>query len=154
MEYGNTHYFSLPKIYRKNTAFSDNMDPTPPSPPPSPFLQSTQPDFPKVIVIGGSLGGLFAAIALRSVNCDVEVFEKSPVNMKGRGAGIVMQMEIVNFLRAQYSPESVSKCTRLQKAVFEKRWHNRVRRAINAINDLLGIALSRVEGNFHGQTVS
>jgi 2,6-dihydroxypyridine 3-monooxygenase len=99
MEYGNTRYFSLPKIYGKNTAFSDNMDPTPPPPPPSPLLQSAQPDFPKVIVIGGSLGGLFAAIALRSVNCDVEVFEKSPVNMKGRGAGIVMQMEIVNFLK-------------------------------------------------------
>jgi hypothetical protein len=75
MEYGNTRYFSLPKIYGKNTAFSDNMDPTPPPPPPSPLLQSAQPDFPKVIVIGGSLGGLFAAIALRSVNCDVEVFE-------------------------------------------------------------------------------
>jgi 2-polyprenyl-6-methoxyphenol hydroxylase-like FAD-dependent oxidoreductase len=49
-------------------------------------------------VIGGSLGGLFVTIALLSVKYDVEVFEKSPSNMKGRGAGIVMQMEIVNFL--------------------------------------------------------
>ncbi len=145
MEYGNTHYFTLPKIYRNNTAFSDDMDLTlsPPS-----LLQSAQPDFPKVIVIGGSLGGLFAAIALRSVNCDVEVFEKSPVNMKGRGAGIVMQMEIVNFLSTILY--RVPKCTCLQKTVFEKRWHNRVRRAINAINDFLGITLSCVEGNFPG----
>jgi 2-polyprenyl-6-methoxyphenol hydroxylase-like FAD-dependent oxidoreductase len=58
-----------------------------------------QSDFPKVAMIGGSLGGLFAAVALRSVNCDAEVFEKSPANMKGSGAGIVMQMEIVNFLK-------------------------------------------------------
>jgi hypothetical protein len=87
----------------------------------SPSSTSAQSDFPKVAVIGGSLGGLFAAIALRSVNCDVEVFEKSPANMKSRGAGIVMQMEIVNFLRAQYCPESVPKYTCLQETVFEKR---------------------------------
>ena len=58
-------------------------------------------------MIGGSLGGLFVAIALLSVKYDVEVFEKSPANMKGRDAGIVMQMEIVNFLSivlSQVSP--------------------------------------------------
>jgi 2,6-dihydroxypyridine 3-monooxygenase len=54
---------------------------------------------PKVVVIGGSLGGLFTAIALYHTNCDVEVFEKSSVNMKDRGAGIVLQMETVNFLK-------------------------------------------------------
>ncbi len=99
MKYENTHYFPLPKTYRKNTVFSDGMDFTPPSSSTSLLLRSAKPDFPKVIVIGGSLGGLFAAIALRSVNCGVEVFEKSPADMKGRGAGIVMQMEIVNFLK-------------------------------------------------------
>lgn len=100
MKYGNTHYFPLPKTYRKNTGFSDGMNfALPTSSSASLLLQSAKPDFPKVIVIGGSLGGLFAAIALRSINCDVEVFEKSPANMKGRGAGIVMQMEIVNFLK-------------------------------------------------------
>ena len=31
----------------------------------------------KVVVAGGSLGGLFNAIALRSLGCEVEVFEKS-----------------------------------------------------------------------------
>jgi 2-polyprenyl-6-methoxyphenol hydroxylase-like FAD-dependent oxidoreductase len=54
---------------------------------------------PKVVVIGGSLGGLFTAIALYHTNRDVEVFEKSFVNMKDRGAGIVLQMETVNFLK-------------------------------------------------------
>jgi esterase/lipase len=142
MEYENTHYFSLPKLTGRMRYFQVIGGFT------SPSSTSAQSDFPKVAVIGGSLGGLFAAIALRSVNCDVEVFEKSPANMKSRGAGIVMQMEIVNFLRAQYCPESVPKYTCLQETVFEKRWHNRFRRVVNAIDDLLGITLSCAEGKF------
>jgi 2-polyprenyl-6-methoxyphenol hydroxylase-like FAD-dependent oxidoreductase len=61
----------------------------------------TQNRYPKVIVIGGSIGGLCAAIALRHINCDVEIFEKSFVDMKDRRAGIVLQMETVNFLKEQ-----------------------------------------------------
>ena len=53
---------------------------------------------PRVVVVGGSLGGLFDAIALRSVGCEVEVFEKSSGLMKGRGAGIVFQQEVAEFL--------------------------------------------------------
>lgn len=53
---------------------------------------------PRVIVVGGSLGGLFNAIALRSVGCEVEVFEKSSGLLKDRGAGIVFQQEVADFL--------------------------------------------------------
>src|SRR5467141_3317167 len=53
---------------------------------------------PKVVVVGGSLGGLFNAIALRSLGCEVEVFEKSSGLMKDRGAGIVFQQEVAEFL--------------------------------------------------------
>src|ERR1700686_1736065 len=52
----------------------------------------------KVVVAGGSLGGLFNAIALRSLGCEVEVFEKSSGLMKDRGAGIVFQQEVAGFL--------------------------------------------------------
>src|SRR5438270_3993093 len=64
---------------------------------------------PKVIVVGGSLGGLFNAIALRSIGCEVEVFEKSSGLMKDRGAGIVFQQEVAEFLtRYEVAPlESV-----------------------------------------------
>jgi 2,6-dihydroxypyridine 3-monooxygenase len=62
-------------------------------------LSSLHSRYLKVIVIGGSLGGLFTAIALRHINCDVEVFETSSVEMKDHGAGIVLQMETVNFLK-------------------------------------------------------
>jgi 2-polyprenyl-6-methoxyphenol hydroxylase-like FAD-dependent oxidoreductase len=53
---------------------------------------------PKVVVVGGSLGGLFDAIALRSLGCEVEVYEKSSGLMKDRGAGIVFQQEVADFL--------------------------------------------------------
>jgi 2-polyprenyl-6-methoxyphenol hydroxylase-like FAD-dependent oxidoreductase len=52
----------------------------------------------KVVVAGGSLGGLFNAISLRSLGCEVEVFEKSSGLMKDRGAGIVFQQEVAEFL--------------------------------------------------------
>src|SRR5437588_3777932 len=64
---------------------------------------------PKVVVVGGSLGGLFNAIALRSLGCEVEVFEKSSGLMRDRGAGIVFQQEVAEFLtRYEVAPlESV-----------------------------------------------
>lgn len=53
---------------------------------------------PKVVVAGGSLGGLFDAIALRSLGCEVDVYEKSSGLMQDRGAGIVFQSEVAEFL--------------------------------------------------------
>jgi 2-polyprenyl-6-methoxyphenol hydroxylase-like FAD-dependent oxidoreductase len=65
---------------------------------------------PKVVVIGGSLGGLFDAIALRSHGYEVDVYEKSSGLMKDRGAGIVLQGEVMEFFRLHNiaSPEQVS----------------------------------------------
>ena len=60
---------------------------------------SVQLSHHKIIVIGGSLGGLCAALALRCINCDVKVFERSPGDMKSRGAGLVVQREIIDFLK-------------------------------------------------------
>jgi len=48
------------------------------------------PARPHVAVVGGSLGGLITALQLRDVGCDVQVFERSPVPLEGRGAGIVL----------------------------------------------------------------
>jgi 2-polyprenyl-6-methoxyphenol hydroxylase-like FAD-dependent oxidoreductase len=65
---------------------------------------------PKVVVVGGSLGGLFDAIALRSLGYEVDVYEKSSGLMKDRGAGIVLQGEVMEFFRlhAIATPEEVS----------------------------------------------
>jgi 2,6-dihydroxypyridine 3-monooxygenase len=43
----------------------------------------------RAIVVGGSLGGLTAALILRDQGWDVDVLERSPVPPEGRGTGIV-----------------------------------------------------------------
>lgn len=48
------------------------------------------PDWPRVLVAGGSIGGLTVALLLRDLGCDVEVFERSAAALEGRGAGIVV----------------------------------------------------------------
>lgn len=52
----------------------------------------------RAVVIGGSLGGLCAGLALRGAGADVEIFEKSESEMSDRGAGLVVQMEVLQLL--------------------------------------------------------
>lgn len=52
----------------------------------------------RVMVAGGSLGGLLAAVALRDAGCEVEVFERSLEKLRGGGAGIVVQPELLCFM--------------------------------------------------------
>lgn len=53
-----------------------------------------------VIVSGGSIGGLFTAAALRRAGWDVDVFERSDVELAGRGAGIVTHPVLIDALIA------------------------------------------------------
>ena len=41
----------------------------------------------RAVIIGGSMSGLFSAAFLRQIGWDVDVYEKSPVELVGRGAG-------------------------------------------------------------------
>lgn len=52
----------------------------------------------RAAVIGGSLGGLTAANLLRDDGWDVVVYERSPVPLDGRGAGIVVHESTVRYL--------------------------------------------------------
>jgi 2-polyprenyl-6-methoxyphenol hydroxylase-like FAD-dependent oxidoreductase len=49
-------------------------------------------------VVGGSVGGLCAAIALRDVGCPATVYEQAPSEQQGRGAGIVLHQDLASFL--------------------------------------------------------
>lgn len=51
----------------------------------------------KIGIIGGSLGGLFTGIALHNAGHDVCIFEKTSEQLKDRGAGIVLQHELIDF---------------------------------------------------------
>jgi 2,6-dihydroxypyridine 3-monooxygenase len=46
--------------------------------------------WPRVLVAGGSIGGLTAALLLRDLGCEVDVFERSHSALEDRGAGIVV----------------------------------------------------------------
>jgi 2-polyprenyl-6-methoxyphenol hydroxylase-like FAD-dependent oxidoreductase len=53
---------------------------------------------PHALVMGGSLGGLCAGVCLRAAGWRVSIFERSPGLMDDRGAGIVLQSEVLNLL--------------------------------------------------------
>src|SRR5258708_7501430 len=53
---------------------------------------------PKVAVIGGSISGLSTGIALRCLGCCVNIFEQSPTTLRGRGGGLVVQYEMLDWM--------------------------------------------------------
>jgi 2-polyprenyl-6-methoxyphenol hydroxylase-like FAD-dependent oxidoreductase len=53
----------------------------------------------RIGIVGGSMGGLFAASLLRAAGHDVHVFERSERGLDGRGAGLVGQRELYAILR-------------------------------------------------------
>src|SRR5947209_14805201 len=52
----------------------------------------------RAIVIGGSMSGLFSAAFLRQVGWDCDVYERSGVELVGRGAGITTHPELLEAL--------------------------------------------------------
>ena len=53
----------------------------------------------RAAVIGGSIAGLFAALELRKSGWSVDVYERSRSALAGRGAGIVIQPELIAIIR-------------------------------------------------------
>lgn len=52
----------------------------------------------RIIIVGGSLGGLFVATLLHRAGFDVTVYERSTLGLEGRGAGLVAQREVFAML--------------------------------------------------------
>ena len=52
----------------------------------------------RAVIVGGSMSGLFTAAFLRRIGWDVDVFERSPVELVGRGAGITTHPELLEAL--------------------------------------------------------
>src|SRR5713226_6370850 len=52
----------------------------------------------RAVIIGGSMSGLFTAAFLRQIGWNVDVFERSPVELVGRGAGITTHPELIEAL--------------------------------------------------------
>src|SRR5579885_3240900 len=54
----------------------------------------------RAVIIGGSMSGLFSAAFLRQIGWDVDVYERSKVELVGRGAGITGHPELFEALEA------------------------------------------------------
>jgi 2-polyprenyl-6-methoxyphenol hydroxylase-like FAD-dependent oxidoreductase len=52
----------------------------------------------RAVIVGGSMSGLFTAAFLRRIGWDVDVFERSAVELVGRGAGITTHPELIEAL--------------------------------------------------------
>jgi 2-polyprenyl-6-methoxyphenol hydroxylase-like FAD-dependent oxidoreductase len=52
----------------------------------------------RAVIIGGSMSGLFTAAFLRQIGWDADVYERSPVELVGRGAGITTHPELIEAL--------------------------------------------------------
>jgi 2-polyprenyl-6-methoxyphenol hydroxylase-like FAD-dependent oxidoreductase len=52
----------------------------------------------RAIIVGGSMSGLFTAAFLRQTGWQIDVYERSPVELVGRGAGIVCHPELLDVL--------------------------------------------------------
>jgi len=52
----------------------------------------------KVIVVGGSVGGLFAAVLLHRAGWQVTLYERSVAGLAGKGAGLVAQIDVSRIL--------------------------------------------------------
>lgn len=68
---------------------------------------------PSVAVVGGSLGGLTAALVLSDIGCDVVVLERSPVTLEARGAGIAVLDETLRWFveKTDVDPDSLCSST-------------------------------------------
>lgn len=54
----------------------------------------------RAIIVGGSISGLFSAAFLRQVGWEVNVYERSRVELVGRGAGITGHPELFKVMEA------------------------------------------------------
>lgn len=67
---------------------------------------------PRAAVVGGSLGGLTAALTLRDIGWDVEVFERSPKTLVAHGVGIVAHPSSVRYLTERTDSDITSMIAR------------------------------------------
>ena len=66
---------------------------------------------PRVIVMGGSIGGLTAALVLRDIGCDVRVLERSSAALQARGAGIAALDATLRYLTERGGRKRADVCS-------------------------------------------
>src|SRR5262245_30810829 len=87
------------------------------------------PQPPKVVVIGGSIAGLSTGIALRCLGCRVDVYEQSPTILRGRGSGLVVQYEMLDWM----TTHGIAALTTLSIPGVERQFLDRQGQSSNAL---------------------
>jgi 2-polyprenyl-6-methoxyphenol hydroxylase-like FAD-dependent oxidoreductase len=125
----------------------------------------------RALVIGGSVGGLFAADLMRSIGWDATVFERNPEELTGRGAGISTHSQLHDVMRRLGIPFDDSMGIGVKRVIFldrngqayDERQTDRVMsswgRVFRSLRDLvppgsyrLNMTLARVEQDAGGAT--
>lgn len=76
----------------------------------------------KIIIIGGSIGGLSAGIALMDSGHDVHIYERSAGEMKDRGAGLVIQHDMMEyFIEQRISTRSVFGVSATKRQILDDK---------------------------------
>jgi 2-polyprenyl-6-methoxyphenol hydroxylase-like FAD-dependent oxidoreductase len=76
---------------------------------------------PRALIIGGSVGGLFAANLLRSTGWHTTVFERNPEELTGRGAGISTHPQLHDVMHRLGVPFDDSMGIRIDTVIFLDR---------------------------------
>ena len=77
-----------------------------------------------IIIIGGSIGGLCAGIALQEKGHIVNIFERAQGDMKDRGAGLVIQPDLMEYLIEKgIAPREVFGVPATQRQVLDDNGH-------------------------------
>jgi 2-polyprenyl-6-methoxyphenol hydroxylase-like FAD-dependent oxidoreductase len=128
-------------------------------------------DRPRALVIGGSLGGLFAANLLRMAGWEAVVFERVSDDLASRGAGIGTHEELFRVMRRLGLPidrsigvevgsrvcldRSGAVTHELALTQFMSAWariYRPLREALPAAGYCAGMTLQRIEQNAQGVT--
>jgi 2,6-dihydroxypyridine 3-monooxygenase len=129
--------------------------------------------WPRVGVIGGSLGGLTAALVLRDLGCEIDVWERSTAELESRGAGIVVLDETLRYLRERTSirDDDVTIATSMLRyldsdgSIVHERpqpyrysgWHTIYRSLLGSLDEAryhLGVEVSGFEAEGDGMRVA
>ena len=99
----------------------------------------------RIAIAGGSIGGLCAGLALHGAGFDVQVYERISGPMETRGAGIVVQGELIDLLRTHGANTLPTTRCRVRRYLSAEGGDGRVQRAPQEFTSWEAIYLTLVD---------
>ena len=104
---------------------------------------------PRAVVIGGGIGGLTAAIALKQTGWDVSVYERAP-ELREVGAGITLWTNAVKVLRKLGMGQAIESVASTIRQSEARSWRGRLlmRTDFGYLNEKLGAPTTSAASTF------